>query len=281
MKKICILAAFVTILISESINCQTNSGGIAAELEGMYRRIRENISSAEKLAINDSIRLIIQNYAVSDTVFNHRFSNLRYLGQITSPDSLIKIITWNLILEDGGNRYFCYFIHRESAGGKNIVYKLSGVYNEETVRTDTIYSESNWYGALYYDIRPFTTAGGEKCYVLLGIDYGNSFITRKIIDVLSFVPGNNLVLGKKCFSSGQQILSRVVFEYTSKAVMSLKFESDRLIVFDHLSPVSPDLKDNRQFYGPDFSFDSYYFENGLWKLKEDIDIRNKEDKRQK
>jgi hypothetical protein len=274
MKRFLLLASFFTILISEGIICQTNSGGIAGELEGMYWRIRENISSAEKLVINDSIRFIIENYAVSDTVFKHRFSNLRYLGQITSPDSLIKILTWNLILEDGGNRYFCYLIGRSAIGGKSSVYKLSGIYNEAPERTDTIYSESNWYGALYYDIRPFTTAG-EKCYVLLGIDYGNSFITRKIIDVLSFGQGNSLVFGKKCFTDGKQVLSRVVFEYTSKAVMSLKFESDVLIVFDHLSPVSPDLKDNRQFYGPDFSFDSYSLENGLWRLKPDIDIRNK------
>jgi hypothetical protein len=260
--------------MSETMYCQTNPGGIAGELDGMFRRIRENIPSAEKLSINDSIRSEVENYAVSDTVFKHRFSNLRYLGQIISPDSLIKIITWNLILDDGGNRYFCYFIRRPAKGGQRTVYKLSGIYNEVPERTDTIYSASNWYGALYYDIRPFETAG-ERCYVLLGIDYGNSFITRKIIDVLSFGPGSSFVFGKKCFTDGKQVLSRIVFEYTSKAVMSLKFESDEMIVFDHLSPASPDLKDNRQFYGPDFSFDSYFLKNGLWWYKPDIDIRNK------
>jgi hypothetical protein len=272
MKRILFLAALFTLLISESIIGQTNSGGIAGELEGMYRRIRENISSSQKLAINDSIRLIIEQYAVSDTVFKHRFSNLRYLGQITSPDSLIKIITWNLILEDGGNRYFCYLVKRSVTSGKNVVYKLSGIYNEATIKRDTIYSESNWYGALYYDIRPFSFAG-EKCYVLLGIDYGNSFITRKLIDVLTFGPGNSLIFGRKCFSDGSTIMPRVVFEYASTAVMSLRFNTDKSIVFDHLSPSAPEYKDNRQFWGPDFTFDSYNFDNGLWILKHDIDIR--------
>ncbi len=275
MKRFRLLISIFMVLISQTIDSQTTSGGISGELEGMYRRIRENITSAEKLAINDSIRHIIENYAASDTVFSHRFSNLRYLGQITSPDSLIKIITWNLILEDGGNRYFCYFIRKRVKTGKNTIYKLSGIYNEVPARIDTTYSVSNWYGALYYDIRPFETVGGEKCYALLGIDYGNSFITRKLIDVLSFGPGDSLLLGMKCFSDGKQILFRVVFEYTSKAVMSLKFEKNDLIVFDHLSPSSPEFKDNREFYGPDFSFDSYILESGLWKLKPDIDIRNK------
>jgi hypothetical protein len=274
MNRICFLIVLFVFLTFDNLNCQTDSVRIAGDLEGMFRRIRENISSSDKLAINDSIKLFIENFAASDTVFKHRFSNLRYLGQVTSPDSLIKILTWNLILEDGGNRYFCYFIRRSLTGSENIVYKLSGTYNEGPVRTDTIYSGSNWYGALYYDIRPFIV-NGEKYYVILGIDYGNSFITRKIIDILNFGPGKNLIFGKQCFTDGRQVIPRVVFEYAATAVMSLKFDTDVSIVFDHLSPFSPELKDNHQFYGPDFSFDRYSLENGMWRLKQDVDMRNK------
>jgi hypothetical protein len=272
MKRICIFLTFFLFLMSDCLYCQTNSGLIAGDLEGMFRRIRENLSSPEKLAVNDSIKTIIESYAASDSVFKHRYSNLRFLGQITSPDSLVKIITWNLILENGVNRYFCYFIRRPLNGGKNIIYKLSGLYNEATIRSDTIYSESNWYGALYYDIRPFVT-GKETCYILLGLDYGNSFITRKLIDVLSFGPGNSLVFGKKCFTDGTILIPRIVFEFSATAVMTLRFYTDKSIVFDHLSPSLPKFKDNRQFYGPDFSYDSYNLENGLWRFKSNIDIR--------
>jgi hypothetical protein len=248
---------------------------MAGDLEGMFSRIRENISSPGKLAINDSIRRIIENYAVSDTVFNHKFSNLRFLGQITSPDSLVKIISWNLILDDGGNRYFCYFIKRATKGGKSNLHKLSGIYKETPIRSDTIYSESDWYGALYYDIRPFVS-GKDISYILLGIDYGNSFITRKLIEVLTFGSDGNLTFGKKIFSDGKVLRPRVVFEFTATAVMSLRFNDSKTIVFDHLSPVSPEYSGNRQFYGPDFSYDSYNLENGLWKLRSNIDIRIKE-----
>jgi len=275
MKRTCFISALIIFLFCNSIRSQTNPTNIAANLEGMFSRIRENISPKEKLVINDSIKLIIENYAASDSVFKHRFSNLRFLGQITSPDSLVKIITWNLILEDGGNRYFCYIIKRRDRSNRNSVFRLAGIYNEAPIRSDTTYSESNWYGALYYDIRPFITER-DTSYVLLGIDYGNSFITRKLIDVMSFGSGNSLVFGKRCFTDGKQILPRVVFEYAATTVMSLKFVTDVTIVFDHLSPSSPDLKDNRQFYGPDFSFDSYNLENGFWRFKSNIDIRNKQ-----
>jgi hypothetical protein len=46
-----------------------------------------------------------------------------------------------------------------------------------------------------------------------------------------------------------------------------------------LSPSSPEYKDNHQFWGPDFTFDSYNLENGYWRLKSDIDIRLEKNKK--
>jgi hypothetical protein len=253
---------------------QVSTRDDSKNLEKLFGRLRENLPDEMKLAANDSVVAIIDSYASSDSVFRHRFSNLRFLGQIASPDSLVKIITWNLILEDGANLYLCYFIKRDIKSGAGRVFRLKGTYNEAAARDDTTYTSLHWYGAIYYDIRPFDFAGSTK-YVLLGIDYGNSFITRKIIDAAGFDKENGIVFGLKCFSDGKTLKERVVFEYSSKAVMSLKFENDGMIVFDHLSPESPQYKDDRQFYGPDFSFDAFRLEKGFWKYKGDIDIKNK------
>jgi hypothetical protein len=268
---ICLVLLFAVILNSPG---QDNPTGTSEILEKLYLRLRQNLPAVEKLRTNDSVQAIIDTYAASDTLFNHRFNSLRYLGQITSPDSLVKIITWNLILDDGTNQYFCYFIKREKKRGGGTVIKLKGNYKESAERSDTTYSAGNWYGALYYDIRPFGFNGSRK-YIVLGIDYGNPFVTRKLIDVLSFGTGNDITLGLNCFSDGKSLRQRIVFEYSSKAVMSLKFEADNMIVFDHLSPFSPQYMDNHQFYGPDFSFDSFNLDNGYWKYKSDIDIKNK------
>jgi hypothetical protein len=249
---------------------------IASTLEKLFVRLRENHPSVKKIEINDSVRMIIDSYSSSDSVFVHRFTNLRFLGQIISPDSLVKLLTWNLVLPDGENMYFCNIIRRARKDAPAVLYRLMGNYNISPERTDTIYSSANWYGALYYDMRPFSSEG-SKGYILLGIDYGNSFITRKIIDVMTFSQGNEIIFGSKCFTDGKSLASRVIFEYSATAVMSLRFESDDLIVFDHLSPFSPELKDNRQFYGPDFSFDAYRLVKGLWRLEEDIDIKNRQD----
>lgn len=275
MKNIILIVLFFVISSCSMVKGQQARQDISTCFEKLFGKLKENIDSREKLVVNDSIKLLIEEYASSDTVFNHRFTNLRYLGQITSPDSLLKIITWNLIVEDGDNKYFCYLIRRSVKRGPGKVFKISGTYSEAPVRTDTIYSQSDWYGALYYDIRPFKL-NDRSYYVLLGIDYGNSFITRKIIEVLSFSSEDEIVFGLNCFSTGKEIKPRIVFEFASTAVMSLRFNSDNSIVFDHLSPFAPEFKDNYQYYGPDFSYDSYDFEKGLWRLKTNIDIRNKE-----
>jgi hypothetical protein len=189
-----------------------------------------------------------------------------------SPDSLIKIVTWNLVLENQPGRYYCYFV-RKDRGVDNKIYRLSTSYNENPVRDDTTYTASDWYGALYYDLKPFIIEN-NRCWVLLGIDYGNANVSRKIIDVLTFKPDGTIIFGKKWFDSGKDQRFRAVFEYASNAMMSLRFRSDNSIVFDHLVPFSPSKKDDHEFYGPDYSFDAYNYKDGLWKLVINVDVRN-------
>jgi len=247
---------------------------LEVRLGKQFLRIRQNIPAEQKLNIIDSIRKSLDVYAVSDSVFSHHFINLRYLGQITSSDSLLKILSWNVASSDGINKYYCYLIYRPAKNKPHVVHFLSSDYRETPPVEDTVYYPENWYGAVYYDLRPFVFEG-EKCFILLAIDYGNPYITRKIIETLKFTAEGKPVFGIPCITDGEKTVKRIVFEYAATAVMSLKFEADTLIVFDHLSPFSPEFKNNRQYYGPDFSFDAYCFEKGIWKLKEDIDIRNK------
>jgi hypothetical protein len=268
------LFTVLLILISTGIaRGQVSPKDTPQVLEELFNRLVDNYNDSYRIRINDSIRLIIGNYAMSDTVFTTRFTNLRYLGQIISPDSLLKIITWNLVLDKEPGRYFCYFIRKDDRGKKNKVYSLSASYNENPVRTDTTYTIPDWYGALYYDLRP-CIIDNKTSWVMLGIDYGNPYISKKIIEVLSFTPQDSIIFGRRWFSSGGEMKYRAVFEYASNAAMSLRFKSDSSIIFDHLVPFSPSKKDDRQYYGPDYSIDAYNFEDGLWKLTINVDVRN-------
>jgi hypothetical protein len=251
---------------------QASNQDISLTLDSLFSRLVTNPEDAERIGINDSIRFIIDSYAKSDSVFTHKFAGLKYLGQVTSRNSQLKILTWNLLLKDSESRYYCYFIH--NTGKKNQVYRIEGEYRETPPRIDTIYTDKDWYGALYYDLRPFRK-DNKAYWVILGIDFGNPSITRKIIDVLSFPPDGGINFGMKLFSSGNGTKYREVLEYSSEAVISLKFLTDKSIIFDHLVPVSPAFKGNKEYYGPDFSYDAYNLEKGVWRFNSDIDIRNK------
>jgi hypothetical protein len=254
---------------------QETSNDITGELEKLFGRLANNYNDTLRLRINDSIRIIAGSYVRSDSIFNHSFTNLKYLGQITSPDSLLKIVTWNLVLRNSPGRYFCYFIRKGEPGKGNRVYSLTAGYNERQIADDKTYTASDWYGALYYDLKPFIV-NENICWVLLGIDFGNPVITRKIIEVISFSDEDTLIFGRKWFESGGELRFRQVFEYASAGMMTLRFTSDRSIVFDHLVPLRPSQKDDSQLYGSDFSYDAFNFEDGIWRLSINVDARNKE-----
>jgi len=272
MKRILIIIILTSLQLFSVSDGKASESGTSAILEKLFSRLVASREDVDRIRINDSIKFIMYSYSESDTAFTHKFTNVKYLVQITSKDSRLKIITWNLILKDSQSRYYCYFIN--NTGKKNRVYRLEGKYSEAPVKSDVTYTEKDWYGALYYDLRPYGK-GNDNYWLLLGIDFGNPSITRKIIDVVSFTPEGGIVFGRRLFSSGNLAKFREVLEYSSEAVVSLKFVSDKSIVFDHLVPVSPAMKDSREYYGPDFSYDAYNLEKGVWRFKSNVDIRNR------
>jgi hypothetical protein len=219
--------------------------------------------------------VIIDSYVKSDSVFRHNFKNVRFLGQITSPDSALKIINWNLYLRNRPGIYNTYIIKKNINGTPNSVHNLISAYRTEVMKSDTVYCKDDWYGALYYGIRP-QIINGVKCWILLGIDYGNPEITRKIIDILSFSRDEKIIFGMKSFEAEKELRYRAVFEYSSEATMTLRFEGDDSIIFDHLVPFSPELVNQRQYYGPHYTYDAYVLEGVTLKFKSNFDARNKD-----
>ncbi|MCU0474152.1 MAG: hypothetical protein MUC93_12455 [Bacteroidales bacterium] len=268
---IIIIAALI---IMSPVKGQTKSPNISPLLENLYNKILYTNDDGERIRLNDSVRLIISSYVASDSVFEHKFTNLRYLGQVTSPDSRLKIINWNLILRDGSNRYFCFLIRKGDKGEQNRVYELTGENQEEAVRTDQTYTDKNWYGALYYSIQPFKKEK-RTYYILLGIDYGNILITRKIIDVLSFPEGGSILFGNDCFVKGEDKNFREVLEYSSDGVMTLRLHSKKMIVFDHLVSFSDDQNEKPEYAGAEFTYDAYLLKKGVWKFIKNADVKNK------
>ena len=105
---------------------------------------------------------------------------------------------------------------------------------------------------------------------MLGWKGNNQRSTKKVIDVLYF-SGSKAQFGFPFFKKEKVYKSRVIFEYNSQAVMSLRYEEKKkMIIFDHLS--SGKGIQMASISGPDGTYDSFLFKNGRWELLEDVDV---------
>ena len=132
-----------------------------------------------------------------------------------------------------------------------------------------IISSDEWYGALYYKIIP-VSKGSKTIYTVLGWDYYGPSSQIKLIDAI-YINGTTVKLGSPIFKQGRETLKRVYFEHSKKSSMALNYEENRKrIIFDHLSPESPNLKNYKSYYVPDMSYDAFVYDNGKWILEEDV-----------
>ena len=260
----------LSLFIIKPIMAQEWSDNIETTLNNLYGTIME-AEDSDKMAINDSIVGIIGDYVESDSVFDHRFNNLRFLGQIVANDNKLKIINWNVMDSDGNNSYFSFIIRRIKK--ENKVYFLRGNYSEESIDINHSYYAENWYGALYYDLTSFRSAR-EVYYLALGYDYTVLGINRKIVEIIGFSDDDVLFFGMPYLEREGETLYRDVLEYSSEGIVSLRLNSEKTVIFDHLTSISESQNDNPENYGAALSFDAYVLEKGIWKYYSNVDIRN-------
>ena len=212
--------------------------------------------------------------------FNYEFKHLKTVAILDSPDNLVRIVNWNLEYSDLSYSY-CAFIMRWDEGKKSLkINELVDNLDPYSPKPEGVIDSKNWYGCLYYKIIPFERNNKTE-YLLFGWDGGTTGSNYKFIDVIVF-NGNNIKLGSPVFKGKNTVSKRVIFEFSDKSVMTLKFEEKRSrIVFDHLSPESQSLAGVASYYVPDMSYDSYNYSDEMWVLNEDVIAINNEDKNDK
>jgi hypothetical protein len=225
-----------------------------------------------KLALADSINSVLYEILIIPASFDYPFDHLKIMGKIMSPDKKVRFYTWNLPLEDGTNRYYG-FLQRKTDRNAIRVFQLTDKSADIAEPAMAELPANKWYGCLVYDI--IENSQAPDIYTFLGYDPDNPLLSKKIVDILWFNGMGEPVFGKEIFHFKNRFQYRIIFEYSSKAQMSLTWNKKaEMIVFDHLSPSKPGYTGNFQYYGPDFSYDALKYKNGTWELIEDIDMRN-------
>lgn len=260
-------SSLLIILLFVSLASFANT--LSENLNSYFTEIDLSENDSVSISLNEKIKKEVTEFARTDANFYQTTIGCSRIGSVISPDSKLKIISWNYRLSDGTFAYEAVII--KNSGGKKAKVKVWNTSCSETIKPleNKRYSLSKWYGALYYNIVPW-----KGDYILLGYSTYNNISKVKVIDVLSFEK-NKIFFGDKIFKKGKKIQNRMVFEYSFMANMSLVYNAEtKEFVFDHLSPEEPSMKGLYQYYGPDFSVDALRQNIKYWEYVEDIDARN-------
>lgn len=259
------------LLFSPQLTAQVDSLMYERELELKLRldQLRTAQTDVEKEAKNQEFKEFLFQTINMKGAFEYPFLALKTVGTVKSPDNEFRFFNWNVEQEDHSNKYYCYILRFDKKNKEWRVHELKDNSAMLPPRPDDILNEENWYGALYYKIIP-TEKSGKKYYTILGLDANNSVSNIKLIDVMSF-SGDHVKLGSPIFKMADGTHKRLFFEHSKKAYMSLNYdESYSRIVYDHLSPESPNLEGFHEYYVPDLSYDELRFQNNKWYLQENV-----------
>ena len=224
--------------------------------------------------IEDSVSNRMKSIFENRAYFKNDFSSFQRMSTQQSDDNRIKICTWGITLNNGQQLFGGALIRRIESGEVKY-FPLTDKTGDITRPQSRQLSNKEWYGAIYYQMQSFKMDKKEKAYLLLGYKPHNEMSKKKVVDVLWFTNNGEPRFGKALFESDRRLVKRVVFEYAASSNMTLRYDQDsKMVVFDHLAPSDPIHTGDARFYGPDFSYDGFFFDKGRWTFKREIDVRN-------
>lgn len=277
-----LLMLFVICSLSQITHAQnqTNYPELLIKTELMLRVLGDSITKgsndlSREAAISEFNARFFDLLADPAT-FDYPFDSIKTVSKVKSADGKVRIYSWIQQSRTTGNyKYFGVVQKKDLKTGKikviGLVELKSATHDAENIE----FKADTWFGAVYYDIIE-KKSGKNTYYYLLGWHGNDRLTNKKVIDVLFFDPWDNITFGAPVFSDESKKLKyRIIFEFSAQAVMLLRYEkSKKMIVFDHLSPTSPSAKGQFQYYGPDFTYDGFYFKKGIWYYRKNLDLRN-------
>jgi hypothetical protein len=228
-----------------------------------------------KRQLNAEIVSKLANLLENPKSFQFGLDSLKFVGKVMAPDNSFRILNWNLTFDDFSYSYvnFMQLNPDGKYGYKLFQIKDSRLKIDHAIENKEL-TKDNWYGALIYKIL-LDSYKHQNFYTFFAIDHNNMMTHFKFIDVITFNEKGEPIFGKAIFKTPKALRSRIVFEFSAQLVMGLKYDDKlKMIVFDHLSPDRPELAGDFKFYGPDFSYDGFKFEDGLWQFQTDLKLSN-------
>jgi len=229
-----------------------------------------------RIAANDTLLHQLKLVLLNPASWDYPFDSLRTLAILKPEDERFRLFNWELKRSETNYTYYTLLQSRDKKSGAIKLVEFIDKSDDIKKPEQDVLDPLKWWGAHYYKIieRHYKK---NTYYTLLGIDWNDGVSRKKLVDVFTLDKKGNIKMGEAIFKMPKRTQKRVFFEYSAEVSMSLT-ERDGRIVFDHLSPKSPELQGQYQYYGPDMSYDAFEFIKGKWIYFEGIDVRNEKTK---
>ena len=215
----------------------------------------------------DSIftRMLVRALKTNNS-FHYPFESLQTVSIQYSPDSVFRIFTWQLVINENVIRQHGA-IQMKTYDGSLKLYPLIDKSDITTNVIDTIGNNYGWIGAIYYKII-LKKSSNKSFYTLIGFDENNIRSSRKMIEVLNFL-NDEPTFGGRYFSYEEDSVfkpsqSRYIMEYKKEAGPRLTYDKDLdMIIVEHLVSESNEYKKKWTLIG-DGDYEGFKWKAGKW-----------------
>jgi hypothetical protein len=231
----------------------------------------------ERLTAGDEFAALLDATIGNEESFNYAFEAVQNLSKLRAPDKRFRIYTWSIPLKDGSYRFYGRLVLPDKAYR---IIKLNEPEEGFAKPEFNLLMASEWYGAVYYDIQQ-TKHKKTTYYTLVGYRPSRATYNEKVLEVIDAENVERLRFGAQIFNTPRlngvalkRPPYRLIFRYNPKTVFGLRWvEKEKRFVFDHLAPPDASMQTDWRTYGPDFTYDALYWEDGYWQLEEGIEMK--------
>jgi len=270
--KRCFTLLIATVLVVSVTYAQGSSVSEKKELqkkEDSLKKFARDIvfgpdPAAKLRADSNFVRILVRALKVKNS-FYYPFDSVA-ISKLYAPDSTFRIFTWQYQKDE-----YVYLqrgaIQMRTSDGSLKLIPLHDASMFTAKPDDSVRSNTNWIGAIYYKIIQ-KEYRGKQFYTLLGFDDFSVSSNKKWMDVLTFDNGQP-VFGGPYFSFKNDTTKRTTklrfnIEYKKEAKTFFNYDQENdIIVFDHLISES-DEPNRKETLVPDGDYEGFKWENGQW-----------------
>ena len=257
-----------TVCRSQSLSITDRRQLLSQEQElKIYSDSMINAATAQARFRADSnlVKGLVRALKVRNSFF-HPFDSLKTVSRLYAPDSSFRIFTWQLKKDD-----YVFLqkgaIQMNTTDGSLKLFPLFDYSMFTAKATDSVRTNTNWIGSIYYKIIQ-KEYRGVNYYTLLGFDDYSISSNKKWLEVLTF-KNNKPAFGGYFISFKNDTLkkpaqARFSLEYKKEASALLTYDSELgILVFDHLISESEE-PGKKNTYIPDGTYEGFKWEKGQW-----------------